>query len=431
MRAPLRLFQAFGIEIEFMVVDRETLDVRPVVDRLIHDIAGEFASEVALDGIALSNELTLHVAELKTDGPAPRLQGLADRFQEQIRALDERLARLHARLMPGGMHPWMDPNAEMRLWPHDYNAVYEKFDEIFDCTGHGWANLQSTHINLPFRGNDELGRLHGAIRVVLPLIPALAASSPILEGRVGPDLDNRLRAYQGNARRVPSVSGLVVPEAVFTRRDYEEQILHRIYRDLEPHDPDGILRYEWANARGAIVRFDRSAIEIRLVDSQESPRADLAVAAAVVAVVRALALADPPPGSTHPPATETLASILDTTIARGEQAVIEDDAYLGMLGLAAPATAGAVWRHLVDRHLRPDPDAAEWLPALDVILEQGPLARRILRAVEAEPGRGPDPVAGRQPGPAPGLPVDPTRLRAVYRRLCDCLLAGTILSVPD
>ncbi|MEJ2217419.1 MAG: glutamate-cysteine ligase family protein [Gemmatimonadota bacterium] len=413
MRAPLRLFQAFGVEIEFMVVDRDTLDVLPVVDQLIHGIAGEYASEVELDGLALSNELTLHVAELKTNGPTPRLQGVAALFQEQIRALDQRLAHLHARLMPGGMHPWMDPHAEMRLWPHDYNAVYEKFDEIFDCTGHGWANLQSTHINLPFRGNEELGRLHGAIRLVLPLIPALAASSPILEGRVGPDLDNRLRAYQGNARRVPSVSGLVVPEAVFTRRDYEEQILHRIYRDLEPYDPDGILRYEWANARGAIVRFDRSAIEIRLVDAQECPRADLAVTAAIVAAVRALALADPPPGLTRPPATEALAAILDATIARGEQAVIEDDEYLDKLGLAPPMTAGDVWRHLVDFHMRSDPAAAEWLPALDVILEQGPLARRILHAVGATPGR----------------TAEPARLRAVYGRLCDCLVDGMILSV--
>jgi carboxylate-amine ligase len=415
MRAPLRLFQAFGVEIEFMVVDRDTLDVLPVVDRLIHGIAGEYASEVELDGIALSNELTLHVAELKTNGPAPRLQGLADRFQDQVRVLDGRLAGLHARLMPGGMHPWMDPHTEMRLWPHDYNAVYEKFDEIFDCTGHGWANLQSTHINLPFRGNDELGRLHGAIRLILPLIPALAASSPILDGRAGPDLDNRLRAYQGNARRVPSVSGLVVPETVFTRRDYEEQILHRIYRDLEPYDPEGILRYEWVNARGAIVRFDRSAIEIRLVDAQECPPADLAVTAAIVAAVHALALAEPPPGSTRAPETEALAAILDATISRGEQAVIEDDAFLHMLGLTAPLTAGDVWRHLVDTHLRPDPEAAEWLPALDVILDQGPLARRILHILDAQPGH--------------ALP--PERLREVYRRLCACLADGTSLSVEE
>ena len=43
---------------------------------------------------------------------------------------------------------------------------------------------------------------------------ALAASSPVLEGRVGPALDNRLLAYRDNARWIPSVTGRVVPERI-------------------------------------------------------------------------------------------------------------------------------------------------------------------------------------------------------------------------
>jgi len=44
----------------------------------------------------------------------------------------------------------MDPNREMVIWPHDYSVVYEAFNRIFDCRGHGWANLQAVHLNLPF-----------------------------------------------------------------------------------------------------------------------------------------------------------------------------------------------------------------------------------------------------------------------------------------
>jgi hypothetical protein len=32
-----------------------------------------------------------------------------------------------------------------------------------------------------------------------------------------------------------------------------------------------VLRHEWVNARGAIARFDRSAIEIRVLDVAECP----------------------------------------------------------------------------------------------------------------------------------------------------------------
>ena len=62
--------------------------------------------------------------------------------------------------MPGGMHPWMDPARETRLWPHDNAHVYRQYDEIFDCSRHGWSNLQSTHINLPFANDMEFARVY-------------------------------------------------------------------------------------------------------------------------------------------------------------------------------------------------------------------------------------------------------------------------------
>ena len=69
--------------------------------------------------------------------------------------------------------------------------MYEAYDRIFDCRGHGWANLQAVHLNLPFSGDEEFGRLHAAIRLVLPIMPAdrimasgLATSLPARAGAV-------------------------------------------------------------------------------------------------------------------------------------------------------------------------------------------------------------------------------------------------------
>src|SRR5690606_17301416 len=141
----------------------------------------------------------------------------------------------------------------------------------------GWANLQSVHLNLPFDGDEEFGRLHAAIRLVLPILPALAASSPLKDGHYTGLKDTRLDVYQSNQRKVPSIAGRVVPEQVFTQKDYEEQILQRNYQDIAPYDPEGILQDEWLNSRGAIARFQRNAIEIRVLDIQECPAADLAI----------------------------------------------------------------------------------------------------------------------------------------------------------
>jgi carboxylate-amine ligase len=396
------LFEAYGVEIEAMIVDADTLSVRPECDVLMERVAGSAESEVELGPVAWSNELTLHVLELKTNGPAPSLSGLVPEFHASVRRANAELADLGARLMPGAMHPWMDPHTETELWPHEYTEVYHTFDRIFGCSGHGWANLQSTHLNLPFHGDDEFGRLHAAIRLVLPLIPALSAGSPFLDGCRSVALDARLVAYRGNARRIPSVTGLVVPEPAFTQAQYETEILGRIYTDLAPHDPEGVLHHEWANARGAIARFDRGTVEVRVIDAQECPSADLAVVAAVTSAVRALAVG-PLSARDLPsdPDTESLARLLDDTTVRADAAEVAHPGLLEVLGMRPePRAAGDVWRDLLDRFPPDDPER-EWTGALEHILREGPLARRLVAAAGEEPDR--------------------ARLREVYGSLCLCL----------
>jgi gamma-glutamyl:cysteine ligase YbdK (ATP-grasp superfamily) len=260
MTAPLGLFEAFGVELEYMIVDADTLDVRPAADELLAAVGGGYEVEVELGPVAWSNELALHVVEIKTNGPVASLGGLGALFQEHVGRIGSLLAPLDARLLPGGMHPWMDPHAELRLWPHENNRIYATFDRIFGCRGHGWANLQSTHINLPFGDDEEFGRLHAATRLVLPILPGIAASSPFVDGAPSGLMDARLDAYRTNSARVPSVTGHVIPEPVFTRAAYEGRLLQGIYDDLAPLDPEGVLRHEWVNARGCIARFDREVL---------------------------------------------------------------------------------------------------------------------------------------------------------------------------
>ena len=52
------------------------------------------------------------------------------------------------------------------------------------------------------------------------------------------------------------MTGAVVPEPIGSIGEYHERVLEPIYADLAPHDPEGVLRHEWVNARGAIARFD-------------------------------------------------------------------------------------------------------------------------------------------------------------------------------
>jgi gamma-glutamyl:cysteine ligase YbdK (ATP-grasp superfamily) len=403
--APLRLFEAFGVELEYMIVDADTLDVRPAADELLAAVGGGYEVEVELGPVAWSNELALHVVEIKTNGPVASLGGLGALFQEHVGRIGSLLAPLDARLLPGGMHPWMDPHAELRLWPHENNRIYATFDRIFGCRGHGWANLQSTHINLPFGDDEEVGRLHAASRLVLPILPGIAASSPFVDGAPSGLMDARLDAYRTNSARVPSVTGHVIPEPVFTRAAYEGRLLQGIYDDLAPLDPEGVLRHEWVNARGCIARFDRGAIEIRLLDIQECPRADIAVCAAVIAAVRALVEERWSDTARQRRWDEReLEAVLLDAIRDGDHAVIESRPLLEAFGYPERGAArlGELWQYLVEELLAGDPSYPEWEEPLRVITREGCLARRLLGAAERAP-------------PA-----------AVYRRLAECLDRGEV-----
>jgi hypothetical protein len=182
-----------------------------------------------------------------------------------------------------------------------------------------------------------------------------------------------------------------------------------MYQATRHLDPAGILRHEWLNARGVIPRFDRMALEIRLMDMQEYPGADLAVCAAVAAVVKRLYLAGEDPAMLkaqqgYP--TVALAEMLRAATRDADQLLIQDPAYLTLLNMPpAPCTAGEAWRHLIEAWWKEDPAQRHaWGKPLGVILEHGPLARRILRAVGAECPR--------------------SLQETVYWSLCDCLDKG-------
>jgi len=401
----LHAFMGCGIELEYMIVDSERLSVLPVADALLREPDGTQENDIVRGRMGWSNELVLHVLEIKNLRPSASLCLLPDAFQGEVQEINRRLQALGARLMPGAMHPWMDPRTETRLWPHGNEEIYSAYGRIFDSRSHGWANLQSMHINLPFAGDEEFARLHAAIRLALPILPALAASSPFADGHATGWMDFRMRVYCDNAAQFPSIAGLVVPDTITSRAAYEDRILAPMYRDIAPHDPDKVLQHEWLNSRGAIARFDRNAIEIRVLDTQEHPHADLAVAAAVVDLVHRLYRAGTLVEQQEMP-TAALAGILQDCIRDAERAEIANAAYLRLLDFpGGRCTAGELWRHLVSRMMAGDPRHVQhWAAPLQTILAHGPLARRLLRAAGATPTH--------------------AQLHQVYRRLCDCLQTG-------
>jgi carboxylate-amine ligase len=260
--------------------------------------------------------------------------------------------------------------------------VYEVYNKIFDCRGHGWSNLQSSHLNLPFYDDEEFAKLHAAVRVVLPLLPALCASSPILEGKITGWLDTRLNYYKTNQSKIPSITGKVIPEAIFSKRNYLNTIYEKIRADIAPYDPGNVLNPIWVNSRGAIPRFDRGSIEIRLMDIQECPSADMAIIELAIETIKALVnekfMGLQGQMRIH---TEVLANILDETIRLGPSANISAAEYLDLFGLKEFSTARQVWENILNRLVQGSPALEKWKPELSIILTEGTLSDRILKSL--------------------------------------------------
>lgn len=386
MTKPIGLFEGFGVELEYMIVDKTSLKVNPITDEVIKEVVGKYISDYEEEDIAWSNELVLHVIELKTNGPANSLNNLNEKFFEHVKKINIILEKYNSVLLPTGAHPFYNPDTETKLWPHENNPVYESYNRIFDCSGHGWSNLQSTHINLPFANDEEFGRLHAAIRLLLPIIPAIAASTPILDNNYTGYLDSRLEVYRKNQIKIPFITNKVIPEQVFSQKDYEEVILKQIYKDISPYDKEGILQNEWLNSRGAIARFERNTIEIRVVDIQECPKADLALVGLFSLLLKELIeeknITYEEQKNFH---EDELAEIFLAAIKDGELTRIGNTKYLKVFGVKSETTAGNLWKHIYG-NLRVDESiiSGSELKPIENILEMGTLSTRIKTALKGD-----------------------------------------------
>jgi carboxylate-amine ligase len=374
------LFEVFGIELEYMLINSSDFKVNPIVDKLLTEKNGSLTSDVDNGRIEWSNELVAHVVELKTNGPTADLENLADLFAENIREMNQLLEKFGSQLLPTASHPLMHPETEMQLWKHNYSKIYALYNRIFDCRGHGWSNVQSMHINLPFNGDAEFEKLHAAVRILLPIFPGLSASSPIFEGKFTGFKDARMQVYKTNQKEIPQMTGKVIPEQVFSKKEYAERIFEPINKAIKPHDTENILDHHFLNSRGAIARFDRGAVEIRVIDLQECPKADLAIAVLVIEALKLLvseeliSLEDQK--SWH---EDDLFSIFNDVIESAEGAVISNKRYLDIFDLEEKVSVQELWKKIysmVNENI-----SEKHRINIEFLLENGSLSTRILQAL--------------------------------------------------
>jgi len=266
----------------------EELKALPIVDKVIKDFCGRIVNFVEQAHFTFGKELQLHVMEIKPNTPFESPKVFDETMHEAVLTLLDFLERRYnAYLLGTGMHPLLRLE-ETSIWPHRHRKIYQAYSKVFNLNQHGWLNIQSFQLNIPYLSEESGVLLHNALAKLCAYLPAVASSSPIYEGKIGESIDNRLDFYMLNQKEMPSVTGDVVPEYVASLDQYKKEIIGKYSLDLSNVGVDELIHKDWVNSRGVVFRFDRRSVEIRVMDEQECVKSDVALSCFIRALMRGL-----------------------------------------------------------------------------------------------------------------------------------------------
>jgi len=299
------------------------------------------------------------------------------RLNAEVRSMNALLSERNAVLVPAAAHPFAQGDLLTMRADAPGRAV---LSSSFDMHRAGWCNSQITCLRVSFSSDEEFSRLHASVRLLLPLLPAISAASPYLNGACTGVMSARAEASMHHVDSLPQLLGPVIPEAVFSEEDYYRTVFSPMAQALVAVDAGQALDHYGMNARAAVARFDRGELELRVLDRQECVTADLALAEMTLAVVRAM-------GSGRWVSTylqrawseDDLFPIYMQTVRESGQAVISNRDYLFMFGLMKQdrMSVQKIWQHLFVELYGDLSDECRRVMAH--ILEHGCLSQRMLR----------------------------------------------------
>lgn len=342
-----------GTEHEYSINDRNMRPL-PVSDEILKSISGSYSSEIRFGDVKLGKELQKTVLEFVPKNPSETIAGLE---QQLVRGIDKFCHIFPDRyaLLGLGMHPTLTLD-QTAVWGHGEGGYYEAYDRLFGIRQHGWLNVQALQINLSYGSEKDLVSLYNRTRVLLPYLIAVTAASPIVEGSLTPDNDNRLRFYRANQKEIPLICNGILPEAISGIADYR-RLEGQIFAELRKRGA-ALLCEEWVNSAGIIVRFSRRCLEIKALDEQECIRSDMAVCAFVRSLLRC-------PNPKLPDDRDTLLTLLEEAIRKGTAAFRPE---LERLYTAA-------WGHATA-------DERQYLPVIRERIRHGSLAELVRKRVK-------------------------------------------------
>jgi len=249
-----------GVEEEFSILAPDTLDLVPRFEELRAAAVSDPLLHEHITGELISSEIEI------ISGVGADLQDALARQRERRRRLFALAAAQGVALGSTGTHPWADYRKQAIIDTEHYRRVEEGLKYV------AWRNNTfSMHVHLGVRGIDRAVRVCDRLRPVLPLLLAISANSPFLDGR---DSGLHSARTQSFTRSFPRCG---VPDAFGGWDAYREYIEFLL-------QTRSIVEFTqvWWSVR---PHFSFGTVELRICDAQATAQESDALAALAVACI--------------------------------------------------------------------------------------------------------------------------------------------------
>ncbi len=249
-----------GVEEEFSILDPETLDLIPRFEQLRDLARSDGVLHQSITGELISSEIEI-------------ISGIGDDLEHALSRQRERRRRLFAlvgaqgvALGATGTHPWADYREQPIIDTEHYRRVEEGLKYV------AWRNNTfSLHVHLGVRDIDRAVRVCDRLRPVLPLLLAISANSPYLDGR---DTGLHSARTQSFTKSFPRCG---IPDAFGGWRAYRDYIEFLVRTN-------SIVEFTqvWWSVR---PHFSFGTVEVRICDAQGTAQESDALAGLMVACI--------------------------------------------------------------------------------------------------------------------------------------------------
>ena len=249
-----------GVEEEFSILDPRTLELVPGFEQLRAATEGDPLLRESVAGELISSEIEI-------------ISGVGADLHDALARQRERRGRLFAlaasegfALGATGTHPWSDYREQRIIDTEHYRRVEQGLKYV------AWRNNTfSLHVHVGVRDIDRAVRAVDRLRPELPLLLAISANSPFLDGR---DSGLHSARTQSFTKSFPRCG---VPDAFGGWPAYREYIefLKRTSSIVE-------FTQVWWSAR---PHFKFGTVEVRICDAQASASESEALASLMVACI--------------------------------------------------------------------------------------------------------------------------------------------------